>query len=194
MTSLHAKEIIKNLQKKSESFEKGLGDEEVLMIESKFNLTFPPDLRVFLQSALPISNSFVNWRLGLSSEEESEKLTFRLNWPLDGMIFDVKSNDFWFDQWGNKPEKIEDRINLATKFYHTYPKLIPIYSHRYIPSQPNQAGNPVFSVHQMDIVYYGYDLASYFAKEFQFDLPSNFEILTEPNVEIEFWSHWTVYN
>ena len=86
------------------------------------------------------------------------------------MIFDIKSNDFLFDQWGERPEKIEDRIILATKFYHNYPKLILLYSYRYIPSQPHQSGNPVFSVNQMDILYYGYDLASYFAKEFQFEL------------------------
>ncbi len=42
------------------------------------------------------------------------------------------------------------------------PKLIPIYSHRYIPSSLNEIGNPVYSVHQTDIIYYGKDLWDYF--------------------------------
>ena len=46
------------------------------------------------------------------------------------------------------------------------PRLIPILSHRYMPDDPPLAGNPVFSVYQTDIIYYGYDLASYFESEF----------------------------
>jgi hypothetical protein len=136
----------------------------------------------------------VNWREGLKSGNATKNIISRINMPLDGMIFDIKSNDFRFERWGDKPENVNDRIDLATKFYSTYPKLVPVYSHRYIPSQPHQVGNPVFSVYQMDIIYYGYDLASYFAKEFKFELSDNFEILTEPKVEIDFWSYWTAYS
>lgn len=192
MTSLQAKEIIKLLKKSGVILEGGLTDSEIADVETKFNLRFPEDLKLFLQTALPLSKDFVNWRLGLESEEVAGKIISRMNWPLDGMIFDIKNNDFWFDQWGDKPADLDVRIDLATKFYLTYPKLVPIYSHRYIPSKPQQAGNPVFSVYQMDIIYYGYDLASYFANEFKFELSDNFEILTEPTVKIDFWSYWTV--
>jgi len=41
---------------------------------------------------------------------------------------------------------------------------IPVYSHRYLPSEPKATGNPVLSVHQTDIIYYGNDLASYFSR------------------------------
>jgi hypothetical protein len=194
MTSQQVEEIIKILSKKGVVFKRGLNEDEITKIEDKFNLIFPSDLKLFFQTALPVSNLFVNWRQGLVSERVSENITSRINWPLEGMIFDIINDDFWFDKWGKKPEILDDRIDLATKYYYTYPKLIPVYSHRYIPSQPNQAGNPIFSVNQMDIIYYGYDLASYFAKEFQFDLSGNFEILMEPNVEIVFWSHWSIYN
>lgn len=194
MTNQQVIELVRLIAEKQINFEEGLTNHEILRIESKFNLKFPPDLKIFLQTNLPVSKGFVNWREGLVSENIAKNIISRINLPLDGMIFDIKSNNFWFDQWGDKPENINDRIELATKFYYTYPKLLPIYSHRYIPSEPQQVGNPVFSVNQMDIIYYGFDLASYFAKEFNFDLPDDFEILTEPNVEIEFWSYWTVYN
>lgn len=186
--------ITETLIEKGIIFNKGLNDSEFEKIEAKFNVLFPNDLKLFLQNALPVSDGFINWRQGLESEKIAENIITRLAGPLDGMIYDVKNNGFWFDQWGDKPEVLEDQLDLVTKYYFTYPKLIPIYSHRYIPDRPRQEGNPVFSVHQMDIIYYGFDLASYFAKEFKFELPNYFEILTEPKVEIEFWSYWTVYN
>jgi hypothetical protein len=194
MNNQQAREIINALREKGIRFEPGLNEEELGKIESGFHFIFPDDLRLFLQNGLPVSKSFVNWRLGLVSETIAENIHSRLNWPLEGMIFDIVNNDFWFDQWGDKPDNLQGRIDLAKKFYLTYPQLIPIYTHRFIPSRPHQAGNPVFSVHQMDVIYYGYDLASYFSKEFHIELPTDIEVLTEPNVEIEFWSYWTAYN
>jgi hypothetical protein len=47
--------------------------------------------------------------------------------------------------------------------------MIPVYSHRYLPAEPCEAGNPVFSIYQTDIIHYGYDLADYFAREFRVD-------------------------
>jgi hypothetical protein len=39
------------------------------------------------------------------------------------------------------------------------------------PREPNEAGNPIFSVHQTDIIYYGNDLVDYFHDEFHVPLP-----------------------
>jgi hypothetical protein len=41
-----------------------------------------------------------------------------------------------------------------------------LFSHRYLPETPNESGNPVFSVCQSDVIYYGADLAHYFEREF----------------------------
>jgi hypothetical protein len=38
------------------------------------------------------------------------------------------------------------------------PKLIPLLGHRYLPADPCEAGNPVFSVYQSDVIYYGANL------------------------------------
>lgn len=193
MTKKQAKQIIQLLSSKGVHFDSGLTDDEIVQIEQKFELQFPPDLNLFLQTALPTSEGFVNWRLGLKSKDEAAQIMNRLNWPLEGMLFDLKSNDFWTDAWGKRPDNYEESILIAKKHYETYPKLIPIYSHRYIPSRPNEKDNPVFSVHQMDIIYYGFDLATYFANEFRFALMDNFEKLKEPKKEIDFWS-WCVEN
>ncbi len=139
----------------------GLLDSEVSRVEMQFGFRFPPDLKDFLQQVLPISQGWVDWRNDAASEIQT-----RLDWPLDGMIFDIKHNSFWLASWGKKPEVLADAIAIAKVEVAKAPTLIPIFSHRYLPDDPPLAGNPVFSVHQTDIIYYGYDLASYFENEF----------------------------
>jgi hypothetical protein len=182
--------LIKLMKSKQVDFEIGLTDNEILQVENKFDILLPPDLKLFLKTELPISENFVNWRLGLKLKDEADKIFDRLNWPLEGMLFDLQSNEFWIKSWGCKPNNYKEKERIAKEKYSTFPKLIPIYSHRYIPSRPNEEGNPVFSVHQMDIIFYGYDLATYFANEFSFKLTNEFEMLDKPKREIEFWSKW----
>jgi hypothetical protein len=182
--------LIKLMKSKQVDFEIGLTDNEILQVENKFDILLPPDLKLFLKTELPISENFVNWRLGLKLKDEADKIFDRLNWPLEGMLFDLQSNEFWIKSWGCKPNNYKEKERIAKEKYSTFPKLIPIYSHRYIPSLPNEEGNPVFSVHQMDIIYYGYDLATYFANEFNFKLTSEFKLLDKPNREIDFWTKW----
>ena len=190
MTTEQTKHIIRLLTDKGVHFDSGLTDDEVLQVETKFDFKFPPDLKLFLQTGLPTSERFVNWRLGLKSKDDADKIIVRLGWPLEGMLFDLQSNEFWINSWGDKPNTYEEKERIAKEKYLTFPKLIPIYSHRYIPSRPSEAGNPVFSVHQMDIIFYGSDLATYFANEFSFELTDEFEMLDKPKREIEFWSKW----
>ncbi len=63
--------------------------------------------------------------------------------------------------------------------------MIPVFSHRYLPDDPNEAGNPVFSVYQTDIIYYGADLLDYFENEFAQPRPA-WRTIT-PRL-IRFWS------
>ncbi|WP_379544680.1 hypothetical protein [Psychrobacter sp. R86515] len=179
-------EIIRKIKAKKVKFEHGLSDEEVQQIENKFNLRFPPDLQYFLQKELPISNGFVNWRLGLQSKIEAMDIRKRIDWPFSGIVFDIEHNAFWMEEWGEKSNDLNKNIMVAEIYYETYPKMIPIYSHRYIPSEPHKTGNPVFSIYQTDIIYYGYDLAHYFAHEFRFELSDKFPIIDAPN-HIDFW-------
>ena len=39
-----------------------------------------------------------------------------------------------------------------------------------MPDRPQLNGNPIFSIHQTDMIYYGFDLDDYFRHEF--DLPN----------------------
>ncbi|HTA84103.1 MAG TPA: hypothetical protein VK783_14260 [Bacteroidia bacterium] len=105
------------------------------------------------------------------------------------MEFDIRSNDLWLKSWGDKPSSLDSCVEIAHSYFNSLVKLIPIYNHRYIPETPSQAGNPIFSVYQMDIIYYGYDLASYFANEFKFLLPASIKTVEQPR-SIPFWTKW----
>jgi hypothetical protein len=161
-------------------FEPGLSDVEVERVEATFGFRFPPDLRAFLQTEMPIrveskwgegvfpswrskwaEGVFPNWRNGDQAE-----LQGKLDWPFEGLAFDIEHNDFWLEEWKPKPTNLADTVKIARKHVDAAPRLIPICSHRYLPADPQLAGNPVFSVYQTDIIIYGRNLWDYFKHEF----------------------------
>lgn len=142
-------------------FEPGLSDAEVAAVESRFGFRFPPDLRAFLQTALPRGEHFPDWRSG-----EEAALRQWLDIPREGVLFDVEHNGFWLPEWGTRPESLEQALHFASELVLAAPKLIPVYMHRMMPDEPHLPGNPVFSVHQTDIIHYGFDLADYLRHEF----------------------------
>lgn len=176
--------LIEILKEKGIAFEKGLDLQEYGKIEALYGIKFPPDLKEFLTIGLPVSKGFVNWRD--MSEANIESIRERLNWPLDGVIFDVENNVFWYSKWGCKPKKIEDAIEICKYEIKKVPKLIPIFSHRYIPSQPHESCNPVFSVYQTDIIYYGENLTDYLKREF--NVADYRDVDSKAIKEIRFWS------
>ena len=141
-------------------FEAGLTDEEVVRAEGTFGFRFPPDLRAFLQSALPRGPDFPNWRSGNEAQ-----LREWLDQPREGILFDIE-HGFWLPEWGERPAALADALEAGSNLVRSAPKLIPIYSHRMIPDEPHLPGNPVFSVHQSDIIVYGRDLNHYLHNEF----------------------------
>lgn len=178
------------LRGKGVRFAQGLSNEEAEAVERLFNVCFPPDLKALMQNALPISEGFVDWREGLHSSRAQRRLCERMKAPLEGFLFDVENNGFWFDGWGAKPSTSFERRARVERAFVDYPTMIPIYSHRYLPDSPCEAGNPVFSIHQTDIIYYGYDLASYFRAEFGFPLQKLFAMPEAPKT-IAFWGEFT---
>jgi hypothetical protein len=180
MDEVYLANLINELSQKGINFAPGLTDEEIAQVETTYNFRFPPDLKAFLQHTLPISKGFPNWR-----EDSEQELRGRLDWPLDGILFDIEHNSFWMEDWGEKPSKLKDAFEIARKEVAKVPRLIPIFVHRFLPTEPFLAGNPVFSVYQTDIIYYGNDLASYFAAEFSVSCPT--WAATEPR-QIRFWS------
>ena len=104
------------------------------------------------------------------------------------MLFDVEHNHFWLDEWGPRPESLalaQDKVRELVAA--AAPTLIPIYAHRMIPDRPHQSGNPVFSVHQTDVICYGIDLRDYLIHEF-YTATEGYVWPIPANVRrIEFW-------
>src|SRR4051812_24807753 len=161
----------------------GLADDEFLGVERRFGFRFPLDLRTFLSIGLPVSCSWVNWR---GADETS--IRERLAWPLEGLKFDIEHSPFWLDEWGARPAHLEEAFEVARRAVAEAPVLIPICGHRYLPATPSEPGNPVFSVHQTDIIYYGADLMDYLQNEFSYYFGRGGYAITRMPRRIALWS------
>jgi len=172
------------LEKKEIQITKGLTDAEFQRIEGQFQIQFPPDLHALLANFLPLNKGFVNWRD--DNTDNIKIIEDSLQWPLEGMIFDIEQNNFWYEKWGEKPNSLKLAVEKCKEMFLKVPKLIPIYSHRYIPMIPMETGNPIFSVYQTDIIYYGENLEAYLQNEFGINQCG--EISLDSVKKIPFWS------
>lgn len=152
------------------AFDPGLTDEEVERTERKFGFRFPPDLRAFLQTVMPAHIGFHDWRDG-----DESWLRSCLQSPLQewlqylGHVNQAEDDPLWPPEWGTKPKSLSDARNIVSAKIAEAPKLIPIYHAAYIPEEPHEVGNPVFSFSQMELVYAGFDLDDYI--RYAFGLP-----------------------
>jgi hypothetical protein len=150
--------------------------------QAKFDLVFPPDLVALLRDRRPVRGH--DW----SDEAAIRRM---LDWPFEGLLFDVEQNALWWPEWGDRPDQQQARAEILRSVISRAPKLIPLISHRYLPEQPHEADNPVFSVHQSDVIYYGADLTDYFEREF-----GRWDGRPWPDQikHIPFWSDLVVWN
>ena len=152
---------IQRLRASGRRLEPGLSDKEVSRVQDRFGFAFGPEHRAFIQSAVPVGESWPDWR-----EDSDEDLRERLDWPIEGVIYDVHNNGFWPASWGDRPEGQDEQERLARAHLARVPTLAPVFSHRYLTSAPQFSPSPVFSVHQTDVVFYGHNLLDYVAHEF----------------------------
>lgn len=156
------RDSVELLKKNNIKFEKGLTADEVLQIEKNYDIIFPMSLREFLMTALPVSKEFYNWRN--KDKENIENIKNMLNQPIQ-YIYDMPKEIYWCEDWGEEPENEEDFKDEVKKRLKKAPKLIPIYSHRYMPMIDNE-NPPIISIHGSDVIYYGEDLQDFFKVEF----------------------------
>jgi hypothetical protein len=163
-------------------FEAGLTDAEITKVEEVCGSPLPPDFRLFLQTALPVTGGFPNWR----SESENNLRRRYLDRPARGILFDVEHNDFWHEVWGPRPADLSDALTEAKRRLAEAPPLLPFRSHDFLLAEPSAEGNPVFSVRQTDISCVGRDLPSYLTGLFEPDGHAN--ALARERVD-SFWTH-----
>lgn len=155
-------EIIGDFQHKRRAegrlWAEGYTQSELDDAQAKYGLVFPPDLVALFRDRRPV--------LGYDWRTDDKEIRDMMKWPLEGLIFDLENNALWWPEWGERPSTPEARAEVLTNVVNAAPKLIPLVSHRYLPADPHETGNPVFSVYQADTIYYGADLADYFEREF----------------------------
>lgn len=161
----------------------GLAEEQLAAIERAWALRFPPDYRLFLQRLHAVDRPMRCTRWYRSPAGGPSQLTLVdgpafYNWLTDeaflrsaledvvsGLQFDVEQNGLWLPQWGERQATEEARAQRVRELVAAAPHLIPVYDHRYLLAEPCQAGNPVFSIVQSDIIVYGADLRTYLFSE-----------------------------
>lgn len=158
---------------------RGLSGAELVQVEARFGFSFAPDHRLLLSIALPLGGrSWPDWR-----DAGEVDLRKRLAWPVEGILFDVEDNTFWRREWGERPTRRQEALAVAARELQRAPALVPIYGHRYVPTDPALPGNPVLSCYQTDIIFYGNDLLDWFSREFH-----NGGSPTCPTRRLPFWA------
>jgi hypothetical protein len=137
---------------------KGYTPDELDSAQHKFGLAFPPDLIALLLDRRPLDGH--DWR-------DEAAMRRALNRPFEGLLSSVERGMLWWPEWGERPESPQAREEVLRSVVSAAPKLIPLITDRYLPEQPREAGNPVFSILHSDAICYGVDLLDYFEREFK---------------------------
>jgi hypothetical protein len=153
----------------------GLSEAEFSRVEGRYGFEFADDHRAFLAVGLPLNapipeqdgvvhthaGPWPDWRDG-----DPEELRERLSRPIHGVLFDVEHNRYWHESWDARPDDPAEARTAAEHHLQAVPRMIPIYSHRYLPAGRAAYGHPVLSMSQTDIICYGVDLVDYIHHEF----------------------------
>jgi hypothetical protein len=136
---------------------KGYTQSELDRAQHRFGLIFPPDLIALLRRKRPVDGH--DWT-------DDRAIRRALDWPFEGLRESVRDGKLWWPEWGKLPSSAHVREQVLREVVSRAPKLIPLIAHRYLPEQPHEAGNPVFSIYGIDAIYYGANLKDYFEREF----------------------------
>ncbi|WP_203916214.1 hypothetical protein [Rugosimonospora africana] len=174
----------------------GLTDAEFDRLEREYDIEFADDHRSFLATGVPTNTPFEKeegvfhawerpwpeWRDG-----NPDLIRQRLDWPVEGILFDVEHNAYWHGSWGDRPKSLVEALETARSRLARVPKLVPIYGHRFLPGGRGTFGHPVLSVWQTDIIYYGMDLIDYVHQEFGGPGTDRMDERWQPLATVDFW-------
>ncbi len=160
MTS-QVEELVDRLADAGVRLDRALTEADLKRIEKKFGFAFAPDHRELLRTALPVGDSWLNWRHATPA-----KIRERLDGPVEGIVLAVRTEGFWLSSWGPRPADEPAAEKVARGRLGGVPVLVPLLGHRYLPAAPAPAGSPVYSVRSAEVGVYAVDLLDYVAREF----------------------------
>lgn len=165
----------------------GYSQAELDEVQAKWGLRFPPDLIELLRQTRPLTEyrkSF-DW---LTSD--ADHIRERLAWPFESYWRSIEINDFWWPEWGERPTSTVDQKEKLRGFFARAPKLIPLVGIRYVPDEPHESGNPVFSVMASDIIHDGANLIHWMER----NLEPHSKRPWPPIKDIRFWGQAVRYS
>ena len=87
----------RRLVRRRRDIQPGLTVAEFDRMERQYGFEFADDHRGFLSVCLPVgSRNWPDWRSG-----DPQALREKLAWPVEGVVFDVEHNAYWYDGWGS---------------------------------------------------------------------------------------------
>jgi hypothetical protein len=176
-------EVVERLADAGVRLDRGLTEADVKRIEQKFGFSFGPEHRSLLRTALPLGDTWLNWRHATPA-----KIRDRLRAPLDTVIADVLAHGFWPVSWGERPGDAAAAESTARERLAQVPVLVPLYGHCYLPAAPAPAQSPVFAVQASGVSVHGADLLQFVDVEFG-PVPSGSPASSPAAApRLEFWS------
>lgn len=166
----------------------GLSSEEFANLEAKYGFRFPPDVKQFLRVGVPLNKSGSR-ATQIPSELPAFYQTASDGWhnwhllALDDIQVGCEADTVTKQiRWHATPEADKPQVPPDCG-------LIPLYCHRMIPSNPCQAGNPVFSMHGCyDNIIYGSNLWTYLEHDHEIVIPEEFNKgPSTPLDDIPYW-------
>ncbi len=156
------------LDDECEHIDPGLSDDDVVRIEEIYGVAMPPDLRILLQTGVPVGRRWPDWRNAVGERAEDLARIRHM------FRFDIEHNgDVWPADWGPRPTDLHDAFEISDARVGALPAIFRVYGHRYLLTTLPSFGNAVLSIWQpIDSIVYGFDLADYFAREFRIPVPS----------------------
>jgi hypothetical protein len=177
-------DVVARLEDAGVRLDRGMTEADLKRVEKKFGFAFGPDHRALLRTALPLGDTWLNWR-----HATAVKIRERLQAPIDEIVFAVLTEGFWPPAWGARPADDSTAERTARERLAGVPVLVPLYGHRYLPAAPAPEGSPVFSVQRGAVTVHS-DLLEFVEVEFGAAPPANTTPPGGPG--LEFWSDLAV--
>ncbi len=157
--------MIKRLKSAGIKFDNGLSEAEFEKIYQVFGVTFPQEIKAFLECGMPCIYPFINWRD--NRKWYVENITNFQDSIKEDFIFDFENNAL-HKLFAKKFENITNENDLkdaVLKYFDKSAKLIPFYGHRcFFNGMDNM---PIVSYCQpSDVIFYGTDFENYLENEF----------------------------
>jgi hypothetical protein len=161
---------------------KGISAAGIASLEAELGFRVPEDFAYLFQNLSDPDGVLFPW-----SNFTKQSYDEIIRWVHHGIEFDIERNNLWLNRWGDRPATLTAALAIARRDFETWPKLLPICDHRFLAAEPLRIGNPVFSIWQTDIIYYGADLAHYLMHEFV-DRDHAFHTDAQPIQRVAIWS------